>query len=208
MTPKSAVPPLPVGVSSEPSAPGATQQQPNNHQPQSAESFQIGYNIGIQSVHMETLRTKLDDNLELFKSHFHSLREQSKTNFDGMRRLHLEYNKQFAAELEDGIHKLHAKLEAVEAQLAREQKSGSDLAKQQFDSLQKHFDDRMENIKDTVKVAVLVLACLQIAVLFTINNSNNQQLESERRRAEQQQQQQKDWGESRQAGGRAWWHLR
>jgi hypothetical protein len=142
---------------------------------QQVDPFRIGYNMGTQNVHLETLRTKLDDNLELLKSHFHSLRESNKTNYDGMRRLHLEYNKQFTAELQDGTAKMFAKLEFVEGQLARDRETMREMSKQQWESMQKHFDDRLENIKDTVKVTGLLLVCINAVILFMVNNQQQLQ---------------------------------
>ena len=144
-------------------------------QTEQVDPFRIGYNMGMQNVHLETLRTKLDDNLELLKSHFHSLRESNKTNYDSVRRLHLEYNKQFTAELKDGIDKMFAKLSFVEGQLLRDRETMRELSKQQWESMQKHFDDRLENIKDTVKVTGLLLICLNAVILFMVNNQQQQQ---------------------------------
>jgi len=135
--------------------------------------FRIGYNLGMQTVHLETLRSKLDDNLELLKSHFNGLREHTRTNYDAVRRAHEESTKLILDDQREVMEKIRAHLEGSEVRAQRSEETFRQLTWQQFESLQKHTDDRLENIKDTVKVLGVVLVALNVWILITLNYSTS-----------------------------------
>lgn len=144
------------------------------NQQNQVDPFRIGYNMGMQTVHLETLRTKLDDNLELFKSHFHSLRESLRNNHESLRALQTEYNKQTRMQLDDGMNHLREKIDQFGVRLQTNEDVIRELSKQQFESMQKHFDDRLENIKDTIKLFVGLLLALNVWILFLVNQIAHQ----------------------------------
>ena len=157
------------------SSTGAPKQQRSNH-PQSdsvVDPFRVGYNMGMQNVQLETLRNKLDDNRELLKSQLTALREVSRSNHDSQRRLQGEYTKQLTSDIIDNNEKLVAKFEAFNQRLSSNEETMRELTRQQFESLQKHTDDRLENMKDTVKVGVALILILNVCCLYSIVNQKD-----------------------------------
>lgn len=141
----------------------------SQNQQRQVDPFRIGYNMGMQNVQLETLRTKLDDNLELLKSHFNSLREALRTNHDTVRSLQLEYNKQNQDQLDAGMVAIKEKMDQVSARVHTTEEAVREMTKQHFESLQKHVDDRLENIKDTVKISIALMIAINLWILFLVN---------------------------------------
>mmetsp|Transcript_33413 Transcript_33413/g.38913 ORF Transcript_33413/g.38913 Transcript_33413/m.38913 type:complete len:256 (+) Transcript_33413:46-813(+) len=144
------------------------------NQQRQVDPFRIGYNMGMQTVHLESLRSKLDDNLELLKSHFHSLRETLRTNHESLRTLQHEHNKQSRAQMEDAVEHLKERMDGFAVRLQANEDTLRELTKQQFGSLKSHVDDRLENIKDTIKLFVGLLLALNVWVLFLVNQIAHQ----------------------------------
>jgi chaperonin cofactor prefoldin len=143
----------------------------SHNQQRQVDPFRIGYNMGMQNIHLETLRNKLDDNVELLKSHFNSLRETQRNSQDTLRAMQVEYNKQTRKQFDDGVDSLREKLDQLSQRMSTNEDMMRELSRQQFESLQKHVDDRLENIKDTVKLSVGILFALNLWILFLVNQS-------------------------------------
>lgn len=143
----------------------------SHNQQRQVDPFRIGYNMGMQNIHLETLRNKLDDNLELLKSHFNSLREAQRNNHEALRAMQVEYNKQTRKQFDDGVEGLRERMEHVSQRMGANEDMLRELSKQQFESLQKHVDDRLENIKDTIKLSIGILFALNLWILFLVNQS-------------------------------------
>lgn len=128
--------------------------------------FRVGYNMGMQNVQLETLRIKMDDNRELLKSHLRSLQDSSKSNHEGMQRLQEVHGKKTIAEIHEYHQMVLTKFDHLNEKMLSNEDTMRSMSRQQFSSLQKHFDDRLENIKDTVKISGLILVALNIMTLF------------------------------------------
>lgn len=137
--------------------------------------FRVGYNMGMQNVQLETLRHKLDDNQELVKSHLTSLRETTRTNYDSLRRLHNEHHRLILDEIKDNDERLTAKFVAYGSTFAANEEQVRDASKLQLEAMQRHMDDRLENIKDTVKIGTFILIAINIGGLFYISQQLQQQ---------------------------------
>ncbi|CUG41598.1 transmembrane protein, putative, partial [Bodo saltans] len=141
----------------------------SHNQQRQVDPFRIGYNMGMQNIHLETLRNKLDDNVELLKSHFNSLRETQRNGQETLRAMQVEYNKQTRKQFDDGVESLRERLDQLSQRINTNEEMVRELSRQQFESLQKHVDDRLENIKDTVKLSVGILFALNLWILFLVN---------------------------------------
>eukprot|EP00388_Colpodella_angusta_P002862 GDKJ01010110.1.p1 GENE.GDKJ01010110.1~~GDKJ01010110.1.p1 ORF type:complete len:174 (+),score=10.48 GDKJ01010110.1:41-523(+) len=125
--------------------------------------------MGMQNVQLETLRHKLDDNQELVKSHLASLRETTRANYDSLRRLHNEHHRLILDEIKENDEKLTTKFVSYGSTFTANEETMRDLIKQHFESLQKHVDDRLENIKDTIKICSLILIALNLVAIFVVS---------------------------------------
>ena len=134
--------------------------------------FRVGYNMGMQNVQLETLRIKMDDNRELLKSHLRSLQDTSKVNYESMQRLQEVHGKKTVAEIHEYHQMVLTRFEHLNERLLSNEESMREMHRQQFSSLQKHFDDRLENIKDTVKISGLILVALNILTLFFLQGGS------------------------------------
>ena len=143
---------------------GASMQQQQHVDP-----FRIGYNMGMQNVHLEALRSKLDDNLELFKSHFYSLLETTKSNHEAVRRALSDSTKQSSVQLDDTLQKVGARIDTLERRFQASEEQMRALNTQKVEALQRHVDDRLENIKDTIKLVGIVLSFISLWALFLLN---------------------------------------
>ncbi|KEG11405.1 hypothetical protein DQ04_02651030 [Trypanosoma grayi] len=140
--------------------------------------FRVGYNMGMQSVHLEAIRMKLTDHIELFKSHFHGLTDLLKSNQDQVAQLQGQYSKTVVSEVKESNGQFVAQLTAVERQLRNIEESLKSTVDDRVTGLQRHIDDCFENLKDTVKLGFLVLIFLNLWMFYTISQNHRQLMQN------------------------------
>ncbi|RNF02556.1 uncharacterized protein Tco025E_08372 [Trypanosoma conorhini] len=141
--------------------------------------FRVGYNMGMQSVHLEAIRMKLTDNLELFKSHFHALTDILKSNQDQVRQLHEQCNKAILHELNESNTQLFSQRSEFERQLKKLEESLKSNIEDKVVGLQAHIDDRFENLKDVIKLGFAVLIFLNLWMFYTISQNHRQYMNAQ-----------------------------
>ncbi|ESL11027.1 hypothetical protein TRSC58_01232 [Trypanosoma rangeli SC58] len=136
--------------------------------------FRVGYNMGMQSVHLEAIRMKLTDHLELFKSHFHALSDILKSNHDQVRQLHEQCNKVILHELNESNDQLLSQRSEFERHLKNVEDSLKGHIEDKVVGLQAHIDDRFENLRDVIKLGFGVLILLNLWMFYTISQNHRQ----------------------------------
>ncbi|RNF02045.1 hypothetical protein TraAM80_06674 [Trypanosoma rangeli] len=136
--------------------------------------FRVGYNMGMQSVHLEAIRMKLTDHLELFKSHFHALSDILKSNHDQVRQLHEQCNKAILHELNESNDQIFSQRSEFERHLKNLEDSLKSQIEDKVVGLQAHIDDRFENLRDVIKLGFGVLILLNLWMFYTISQNHRQ----------------------------------
>ncbi|KAH9582239.1 hypothetical protein LSM04_008146 [Trypanosoma melophagium] len=138
--------------------------------------FRLGYNMGMQSVHLEAIRMKLTDHLELFKSHFHALSDMLKSNHDQVKQYQIQNSNIIGHEVKELNNHFLAQLSALEQHVYNLEKSLKGIVDDRVTELQKHIDDSFENLKDTVKLCFAVLLFFNLWMFYTISQNHRQQM--------------------------------
>ena len=134
--------------------------------------FRVGYNMGMLSVQLETLRMKLEDNKEVVKTQFASLRDTTRSNHDVLTHTLSDNRGIVLSQLQDNLDKISSRLDSTKAKVTATEDALKELARQHFEASQKHIDDRLENIKDTIKAGILVLAALLVWIIVLLSTSS------------------------------------
>ncbi|EKF32425.1 hypothetical protein MOQ_003724 [Trypanosoma cruzi marinkellei] len=158
------------GESQDPSPPSKSKE---------LDPFRIGYNMGMQSVHLEAIRMKLTDHLEVFKSHFHALTDVLKSNHDQVKQIHDQCNKAILHELKES----NGQFSSQRSELLREIKEVEENLKNSIEDrvtgLQRHIDDCFENLKDLIKLGIAVLMFLNLWMFYTISQNHRQYMNAQ-----------------------------
>ncbi|ORC92974.1 putative transmembrane protein [Trypanosoma theileri] len=138
--------------------------------------FRVGYNMGMQSVHLEAIRMKLNDHLELFKSHFRSLSDILKSNHDQVKHLQVQNSNIISHEVKELNNHFLVQLSAIEQHVNNLEKTLKGIIDDRVAELQRHIDDSFENLKDTVKLGFAVLLFFNLWMFYTISQNHRQQM--------------------------------
>lgn len=136
------------------------------------DAFRAGYNMGMLSVQLETLRMKLEDNKEVLKTQFASMRDTTRSNHEIVTRSQNDNRSLILNQLQENLQKISSALTHYQEKFEASEEAIKDLTRQQFEALQKHTDDRLENIKDTVKVGMMILIFLLAWIIVLLQQAH------------------------------------
>jgi uncharacterized membrane protein YccC len=138
---------------------------------QSPDIYHAGYSMGHVSAQIETLRSKLEDNRELLKSHFASVRETMRSTSDSAAHMQLEQKQVLQQQMTDSFNQLKQQIGHVESIAVDSREQQRQSSRQGMETLQKHFDDRLENMKDSIKLGVAVVTALLVWLLVQLTHT-------------------------------------
>ncbi|KAF5224883.1 hypothetical protein C3747_57g224 [Trypanosoma cruzi] len=141
--------------------------------------FRIGYNMGMQSVHLEAIRMKLTDHLEVFKSHFHALTDVLKSNHDQVKQIHDQCNKAILHELKESNSQIFSQRSELLRQIKELEENLKSSIDDRVTGLQRHIDDCFENLKDMIKLGIAVLIFLNLWMFYTISQNHRQYMSTQ-----------------------------
>lgn len=124
------------------------------------DAFRAGYNMGMLAVQLETLRMKMEDNKEVLKTQMASMRDTLRSNHEIVVRAHNDTRGLVMTQLQENLQKITMSLDHNRQRMEANEEAMKELSRQQYEALQKHTDDRLENIKDTIKAGVLIIVAM------------------------------------------------
>jgi hypothetical protein len=135
--------------------------------------FQIGFNMGVLRSELKTIQMKMEDDKEFIKTQFASNRDTARSNHTVVTQMLTENRTSLLQELNQIQETIAARVEAIQEQIKKSEDLLREAARQNHDAAQKHLDDRLENIKDTVKAGILVLGALLMWIIVLLSSGHH-----------------------------------